>query len=248
MLERGLQRTGRDLYAQTDAPAEVSMSDPSQAVSGRRGSLQRFAWALLWLALAALSLHFLLAVYGQYRHLDPAHYTMYWSRRGWLWLHIVGGVLGIVLGPLQFLTRWPRAWPRLHRWLGRSYIGGMLLACVAAVGLIATSPAPAAITTAFAGTALAWLLTALVAMSSIRRGNIARHRRWMTRAYLVTLAPVVFRLLLPAWIASGRAPSPDAIALLLWSSWVVPLLLHGVLSGVWTRWRQRVPSMAAPAG
>ena len=82
---------------------------------------------------------------------------------------VIAPVLGIVLGPLQFLTRWPRAWPRLHRWLGRSYIGGMLLACVAAVGLIATSPAPAAITTAFAGTALAWLLTALVAMSSIRR-------------------------------------------------------------------------------
>ena len=92
------------------------------------------------------------------------------------------------------------------------------------------------------------LLTALVAMSSIRRGNIARHRRWMTRAYLVTLAPVVFRLLLPAWIASGRVPSPDAIALLLWSSWVLPLLLHGVLSNAWTRWWGRTPSMASPAG
>ena len=124
----------------------------------------------------------------------------------------------------------------------------MLLACAAAVGLIATSPAPASITTAFAGTALAWLLTALVAMISIRRGKVAWHRRWMTRAYLVTLAPVVFRLLLPAWIASGHAPSPDAIALLLWSSWVVPLLLQGVLSSAWTRWRGRALSMAAPAG
>lgn len=224
------------------------MSDALDAEVERRAPLRRLAWVLLWLGLAALSLHFLLAVHGQYRHLDPEHYTMYWSRRGWLWLHITGGVLSIVLGPLQFLTRWPRAWPRLHRWLGRSYISGMLLACAAAVGLIATSPAPASITTAFAGTALAWLLTALVAMISIRRGKVARHRRWMTRAYLVTLAPVVFRLLLPAWMASGRAPSPDAIALLLWSSWVVPLLLHGVLSSAWTRWRGRAPSMAAPAG
>lgn len=224
------------------------MSSALHAHGERRGLMQRLAWALLWLALAALSLHFLLAIHGQYRHVDPGHYTMYWSRRGWLWLHIGGGVLGIMLGPLQFLTRWPRAWPRLHRWIGRSYISGMLLACAAAVGLIATSPAPAAITTAFAGTALAWLLTALVAMISIRRGKIARHRRWMTRAYLVTLAPVVFRLLLPAWIASGRVPSPDAIALLLWSSWVLPLLLHGVLSNAWTRWWGRTPSMASPAG
>lgn len=211
-----------------------------------RGPAQMLGWAVLWLALVALSLHFLLSVHAQYRHLDPQHYTMYWSRRGWLWLHISGGVLGIVLGPVQFLSRWPRSWPRLHRWSGRAYMGGMLLACAAAVGLIATSPAPAAITTAFAGTALAWLFTALVAMNGIRRGKVTRHSRWMTRAYLVTLAPVLFRLLLPAWIASGRAPTPDAIALLLWSSWLLPLLLHMVLSFAWAKW-QRVPQSAATA-
>lgn len=225
------------------------MSNASPTVTARPGMLPRLAWAMLWLALAGVSLHFLLAVHAQYGQLDPAHYTMYWSRRGWLWLHIGGGVLGIVLGPLQFLTRWPKARPQLHRWLGRTYIGGMLLACAAAVGLIATSPAPAAITTAFAGTALAWLLTALVAMISIRRGNVARHRRWMTRAYLVTLAPVLFRLLLPAWIASGRAPAPDAIALLLWSSWALPLLLHAlVLTGcsAWRSGRQATVGGMAP--
>lgn len=210
---------------------------PPLPVAPAGGRAAQLGWTLLWLVLAALSLHFLAAVYGQYRHLDPQHYTMYWPRRGWLWLHIGGGVLGIVLGPLQFLTRWPKARPRLHRWLGRTYVGGMLVACAAAVGLIATSPAPAAITTAFAGTALAWLTTALVAMISIRRGNVARHRRWMTRAYLVTLAPVLFRLLLPAWIASGRVPTPDAIALLLWTSWAGPLLLHAMLIAGWDRLR-----------
>lgn len=216
------------------------------SVPTRSDVVRRIGWALLWLALGALSVHFLMSVHGQYRQVDPQHYTMYWDRRGWLWLHIAGGVLGIVLGPLQFLTRWPRAWPRLHRWIGRSYIGGMLLACAAAVGLIATSPAPAAITTAFAGTALAWLTTALVAMIGIRRGNIARHRRWMTRAYLVTLAPVLFRLLLPGWIALGNAPTPDAIAALLWTSWMLPLMLHGVVLALIAALRSRRP--AAKAG
>ncbi len=215
--------------------------------SSNSRALQRLGWGLLWLAMAGLSVHFLLAIHAQYGRVDPEHYTMYWARRGWLWLHIGGGVLGIVLGPLQFLTRWPKARPRLHRWLGRTYIGGMLVACAAAVGLIATSPAPAAITTAFAGTALAWLVTALVAMIGIRHGNITRHRRWMTRAYLVTLAPVLFRLLLPAWIASGRAPTPDAIALLLWSSWTIPLLLHALVLAACAGWRSARSSTATGA-
>jgi uncharacterized membrane protein len=219
------------------------MSDvfESAVPAGGASGARRLGWWVLWLLLAAISLHFLFKVLGQYGQLDPEHYTMYWSRRGWLWLHIGGGVLGIVLGPVQFLSRWPRARPRLHRWSGRFYFGGMLLACAAAVGLIATSPAPLAITLAFAATALAWLVTALVAMLGIRRGDVARHRRWMTRAYLVTLAPVSFRLLLPAWIALGNAPSPDVIAVLLWVSWVLPVSLHVV----WVNWPRRSPVMAA---
>ncbi len=210
---------------------------PPRSLQVRPGTARRVGWMLLWLALAALSLHFLASVFGQYRHLDPQHYTMYWPRRGWLWLHIGGGALGIVLGPLQFLSRWPRAWPRVHRWVGRGYLTGMLLASAAAVGLIATSPAPAAITLAFAGTALAWLVSALLAMISIRRGQVARHRRWITRAYLVTLAPVLFRLLLPGWIALGQAPTPAAIAVLLWTSWALPVLLQVLASAAWRRWR-----------
>ena len=47
----------------------------------------------------------------------------------------------------------------------------------------------------------------------------------MTRNYAVTLAPVIFRLSLPAAIASGLMPSPTLIATLLWCSWIVPLLV-----------------------
>jgi uncharacterized membrane protein len=148
-----------------------------------------------------------------------------WSRRGWLWTHLAGGGLTILLGPVQYFSRWPRDWPRLHRWTGRVYLGAMLVACVGATGLIATSPAPFEIRSAFAATALAWLATALVALIAIRRGRVARHRRWMTRNHLVTLSPVTFRILLPSAIAVGLAPSATLIAILLWLSWVLPLLV-----------------------
>lgn len=193
--------------------------------SDRIRLVRRIGWAIAWLALATISIDFLSTVYGKYHHANPDAYTMFWSRRGWLWTHLAGGALTIVLGPLQFLTRWPRAWPHLHRWTGRVYIVALLVACVGATGLIATSPAPFEIRSAFAATALAWSTTALVALIAIRRSRVSQHRRWMIRNYLVTLSPITFRILLQAQIAMGLAPSPTMIALLLWLSWLLPLLV-----------------------
>lgn len=196
------------------------------ASSTRIRFARRIGWALVWLALGVISVEFLLTVYGKYHHPDPGAYTMFWSRRGWLWTHLTGGALTIVLGPLQFLTRWPRAYPRLHRWMGRIYMVGMLIAYAGATGLIATSPAPFEIRSAFAVTALAWLTTALVALIAIHRGLVWPHRRWMIRNYLVTLSPITFRILLQAQIAMELVPSPAMIATLLWLSWLLPLLIY----------------------
>lgn len=196
------------------------------ASPGRVRLVRRIGWIIVWFVLGMISVNFLLTVYGKYHHVDPGAYAMFWSRRGWLWTHLAGGALTIVLGPLQFLTRWPRAYPRLHRWTGRIYMVGMLIACAGATGLIATSPAPFEIRTAFASTALAWLTTALIALIAIHRGRVWPHRRWMTRNYLVTVSPITFRILLKALIAMELAPSPAIIATLLWLSWLLPLLVY----------------------
>jgi uncharacterized membrane protein len=181
--------------------------------------------AIVLLALGIISINFLLTVYGKYRQLDPAAYTMFWTRRGWLWIHLAGGALTIILGLVQFLTQWPRAYPHLHRWTGRIYMTGLLIACVGATGLIATSPAPFAIRTAFAATALAWLTTALTGLIAIRGGRVWSHRRWMVRNYLVTLSPITFRALIEVPGVMELAPPPVMIPMLLWSSWLLPLLI-----------------------
>ncbi|UYB52527.1 DUF2306 domain-containing protein [Xanthomonas sp. AM6] len=198
-------------------------------VEVRRGRpAARVAWALLWLALAVFASEFVRHVYLKYAALDSPAYAMFLTRRGWLWCHLGGGAVGLLLGTLQFATQRWRRFPRLHRWMGRAYFVGMLVAMVGAAGLIATSPAPPAIRMAFAATSLAWLVTGSVGFVAIRRGQVERHRQWMVRASLVTLAPVAFRLALPGAIGLGMTPSPGLIALLLWSSWVVPLLLYAL--------------------
>lgn len=199
----------------------------TSSIQPRRPSrlFRRVGSAIVLLAIAIIGIDFLLTVYGKYRHLDPAVYTMFWTRRGWLWTHLAGGALTITLGLVQFLTQWPRAYPHLHRWTGRAYITGMLIACIGATGLIATSPAPFAIRAAFAATALAWLTTALIGVIAIRGGRVPSHRRWMVRNYLVTLAPITFRALIQVPGMMELAPPPVMIPLLLWTSWLLPLLI-----------------------
>ncbi|WP_429002788.1 DUF2306 domain-containing protein [Xanthomonas sacchari] len=183
---------------------------------------------LLWLALALFAAEFVHSVYLKYAPLQSPAYAMFLTRRGWLWCHLGGGAVGLLLGALQFATQRWRRWPRLHRRVGRMYFAGMVVAMVGAVGLIATSPAPSSIRVAFAATALAWLVTGSLGLVAIRRGQVLRHQRWMVRAYLATLAPVVFRVSLPSAIGLGLTPSPGLIALLLWASWMVPLSVYGV--------------------
>lgn len=203
----------------------MSSREQQAAADGGREWLMRVALAIVMVLLAAWCLDFLLGVFDKYRHVDPGTYTMFWTRRGWLWTHLAGGSLAILLGLVQLLTRWPRAYDRVHRWTGRAWLGSILLASTGAVGLIATSPAPLAIRMAFAATAWAWLVTSLLGLVAIRRGQVQVHRRWMIRAWLVTLAPITFRLLIRTPEIMTLAEPPDVIAALLWVSWMLPLLL-----------------------
>lgn len=227
----------------------MSTADAVMVPRPRRSLLSRLGWGLLLLAVMAWSAHFLFEVFDKYRHVDPGTYTMFWDRRAWLWTHLAGGALTILLGPVQFLTQWPRAHGRVHRWSGRVYLVGMLVAATGATGLIATSPAPFSIRLAFAATAWAWLLTALAGLVLIRRGQVQRHRVWMIRAYLVTLAPVTFRVFLhwPA-VFTVMPPPPTGIAWLLWLSWMLPLLAYELGRRAW-RVRSRVlPPVPSGAG
>ena len=222
------------------------------AVPGWHRTARRIGLGLLLLLAAGWSLDFLLSVAGKYRDVDPATYTMFWERRGWLWVHLGGGALTLVLGLVQFLTQWPRAHAGLHRVSGRVYLFGMLIACAGACGLIATSAAPLAIRLAFAATAWAWLGTALWGLQAIRQGRVPDHRRWMVRSYLVTLAPISFRLMLHApGVFTLVPPPPDGIAWLLWLSWVVPLSAYELAwrsMALQRRWRdrRRGPVLSAP--
>lgn len=200
---------------------------PDGTSRARPGLVRKATWTVAWLLVAAAAFEFLSIAYQKYTHLDAGSYGMFWTRREWLWTHIGGGLLTIVLGALQFLPQIRRGYPRLHRWMGRSFLSGMLIACVGAVGLILTSPAPDSIRIAFGATALAWLVTALLGYTAIRRGQVTVHRQWMIGCYLVTLAPITFRAMIRIPGMMEIASPMVMIPTLLWLSWAAPLLVYG---------------------
>ena len=111
----------------------------------------------------------------------------------------------------------------------------MLVGIAGASGLIATSPAPAAIRIAFAATGAAWAVTAVCGFIAIRGRRIQDHRRWMIRNYLVTLAPATFRLALLVPGLMALASPLLMIPLLLWLSWALPLLAYEAARPLWPR-------------
>ena len=178
------------------------------------------------LLVSVLVAHFLWGNYLRYGRFDPATYGLFWPRRGLLWMHLAGGSLGMVLGALQFVAPLRRGYPRIHRWTGRAYLLAMLCACVAAAALTATMPAGPAVRIAFAATGIAWLCTALPGFIAIRNGQVQAHQRWMTRAYIVTFAPVLVRLGVASPTVMMLATPDVMVPLVIWMSWALPLLVY----------------------
>jgi uncharacterized membrane protein len=192
------------------------------------------------------SIDFLLGVYGKYHDPSESTYTMFWSRKEWLWVHLTGGAGALTLGAIQFATQSLQSLRRLHRWMGRVYMAFVALGCAGAAGLISTSPAPTVISSAFVGTALAWAITAAAGWAAIRAGQVVAHRRWMVRNFLVTLAPITFRLLIEIPAVQAAGLSPAAISGWLTVSWLLPLLVaEAAFRVVDASWGRKRPSVLA---
>lgn len=138
-------------------------------------------------------------------------------------LHVLGGTVALVLGPWQFWTRLRNRRPSLHRWLGRVYLVAILVG--GATGLYMAALAFGGLPTriGFAGLAVMWLATGVMAYRRVRRGDYEAHREWMIRNYALTFAAVTLRLWLPLFMLLGFS-FVTAYTAVAWLSWVPNLI------------------------
>jgi hypothetical protein len=195
------------------------------AFDSRSAHKLRFtATVLAWAGIVVLAVGFVFKyVLFYYRHYDAASFDTYWPRRVWLFLHINGGTLALLTGPWQFWSGLRRRSMRIHRWTGRLFLLGVAAGVTGAVGMALTAVGQWAFEVALMGLATSWLVTTAIAYYTIRKGLVALHKEWMIRAYVVTFAFVIFRVMSDYSPMSRLRPENDRDVTIAWMCWVVPL-------------------------
>ena len=192
---------------------------PARHRAGRAVALA--AWTLLALVavrfVAKYTLHYL-APGGTER-------TNYATRALALRVHIVAGGAALFMGLAQLRSGISGRRRGMHRWMGRAYVGCVAVGSLAAVALLRHASANWVFATGLWGLAAAWVGTTGLAYVAIRRGDVAQHREWMTRSYVVTFAFVMFRALFELLGALHVGTVAERAAFASWCCWAAPLLL-----------------------
>ena len=140
-------------------------------------------------------------------------------------VHIVCGLMYAVLGAFQFSPGLRRRSPKLHRVGGRVLLVLGLAVAFSALWMTAFYPRipGGALATVFRlafGTGMA--ASIILGFNAIRRGDVARHREWMARAYALALGAGTQALTLgvgKAVLGTGEL----TIALMLGAGWGINL-------------------------
>lgn len=144
--------------------------------------------------------------------------------RPWLTLHAGGAATALLVGPIQFLPRLRARVPRLHRWLGRTYVVSCLIGGPAGLILAFGSTAGPIATAGFGSLAVIWTYANVQAWRLAVARRIPEHRAWMIRSFAMTFGAVTLRLYLPLFPLFGVS-FLDGYRAASFLSWVPNLIL-----------------------
>jgi uncharacterized membrane protein len=149
---------------------------------------------VLWISLGLTSLFvlitsevFLIADYPMYH----AYRLQVIADRHLLIPHTLSGMLALLIGPIQFSSRFRNRHLTIHRVLGRIYVLSVFVGAATGVALASGRPG-------FPGTSMqaaAWVACTTAAFITARNRRIIQHRQWMARSYAVTFTFVSSRVL-----------------------------------------------------
>lgn len=181
-----------------------------------------------WLTLACSVAVAVYAVVG-YAHLTPGqtvHPSMQSAYAQYPWrilVHVAASLVALAVGPWQFIPALRRR-KALHRGLGFVYflavfiggVSGLFTAFIAQGGMISQ--------VGFVTLAQLWIVTAILALLAIKRGDYRAHEAWAIRSFALTFAAVTIRLQLGAGFAVGQR-FEDFYWMLSWTCWIPNLLV-----------------------
>jgi uncharacterized membrane protein len=146
-------------------------------------------------------------------------------------IHALAGGVVLIAGIFQFNPALRRRLLSAHRWLGRAYVIGALVASVTAVANAAFFDVSQAAQMSFAALGAAWFAMTAIGWSKIRARDVASHREWMMRSFSLSLFFVSFSIWVPL-IAGSRTDGAYGAAVTL--SWALNLMV----AEIWIRHRR----------
>ena len=170
--------------------------------------------AIVFIGAAAFP-YYLSASYG------PPEYA---PRRGWLMLHISGGLVALLTGPVQLWLGLADRGMTWHRRMGTGYVVAVAAGAIGGYYMAFNTDFGWLFGASLASLATAWVATTGMAFLAIRRSLIEQHKEWMIRSYVLTFAFVIFRLIFPALQANQIGTPPEQLAAAGWLCWPLPLL------------------------
>jgi uncharacterized membrane protein len=177
---------------------------------------RRWQKIALWMLIGAATLS--VTLYTEVPLLRQVKERAYISTIPWLFIpHMIGGVLALLSGPLQFSSRLRKRHLQFHRVLGRVYVVSVLVAAPLAMVLSNHHHAPGVtfFVLAICCQAGTWLIATVAAFVMARNGHIQQHREWMVRSYAVTLTFLGTRVLFPFRIGNRHSVASNAIEIIL---------------------------------
>lgn len=141
-------------------------------------------------AVLAVAITFIIRyVFRYYLNYNEAAFTdpirggaNYWAMRGWLLMHMTGGMAALLAGPWEFWTGFRTRHARLHRWTGRIFLCGVAVGSIGAFHMAMATTFGWAFGFALGALGTAWVTTSAMAYYAILKRRIQVHKEWMVRA------------------------------------------------------------------
>ena len=153
----------------------------------------------------------------------PRQKELYEVQTAGILIHIGGMMVAAALGPFQFLRALRDRHLKVHRAIGRLYLGGALVGGLGGLYMAQYSASGIVSDAGFGLLAVTLLLTTGMAFLKIKQGAVQEHREWMTRSFALILAAVTLRIYVP--ILEGVLGEHDGYAAVAWLCWIPNLLV-----------------------
>ncbi len=169
--------------------------------------IERLFTLISWIVIIGLSIYFFVDNVAVY--LTGFRSKSFMNNPFWVGLHLIGGTLALLFGPIQF-SKWIRnKYLTFHRLTGKIYIVGAFIAGLSALRLsLISSCAPCRVSLFIL--AVLVIGTTFAAWWSVKNKNVTAHRQFMIRSYICVFSFVAVRIggLFPLDFLFGQIDDP----------------------------------------